>query len=71
MTVIPVVTPITFPDVKPTVATVAVQLVQWPPVVASVKVVASVSQTWNVPSIATGVASTVTRVVTLHPVASL
>ena len=71
MTVVLAVTPVTTPVVEPILATVVVPLVQWPPVVASVKVVVAVPQKLNVPPIADGTAFTVTGAVTLHPVGSL
>jgi len=71
--VVLVVTPITIPDEEPTVATVVVLLVQWPPVVASVNVVEAVPHTWNVPAIDAGAGTVFTdkSAVVLQPVGNL
>ena len=67
MLAVPAVTPLTMPFDEPTVATAVFELVQIPPVVASVKVVVPLVPTVVVPIIDTGIAFTVTTVVTVLP----
>jgi hypothetical protein len=67
ITVVPVVIPLTMPEVDPTVATEVVLLVHVPPGVASVSVIVDPAQTLVGPPMAAGVALTVTIVVARHP----
>ena len=67
MFAVPAVTPLTIPFDEPTVATDVLELVHTPPVVASVKVVVPLVPTVVVPMMDTGIAFTVTTVVTVLP----
>jgi hypothetical protein len=59
MVEVPVATPVTTPEDDPTVATVVVELIHEPPLVASVSVIDDPAQTVLPPLIAAGAAVTV------------
>ena len=68
MITVPADTPVTVPDVEPTVATEVLPLVQWPPPVASPKDSEEATQTGNSPDMEAGNGLTVIVVVAVHPV---
>jgi len=63
----PAETPVTIPDVDPTIAWPVALLLHKPPEVASLRLVVCVTQTTGVPVIAAGVVFTVTAWVDTHP----
>ena len=65
---VPEATPVTIPELVPTVASVTLLLNHVPPGVASVSVVVKPMHTLSVPDIAAGNGLTVTTVVEVHPV---
>ena len=64
-------TPVTLPELVPTVAIVVLSLVQVPPAVASVNIVDNPKHTFVIPVIAEGKGYTLTVVVALQPVGSV
>ena len=64
---VPALTPVTIPEAEPTDA-LALLLVHVPPVIRSLSIIVDPGQTFKVPVIAGGTASTVTTKVAVQPV---
>jgi len=71
ITGLPPATPVTIPELEPTVASAVLLLVHVPPVVASLNVVVANGQRTIVPVIAAGSGLTVSVVVVKHPVGAV